>query len=109
MLNQHMKRVHRPSPCQVCGKIVKNMKQHISTLHKDDSEKKFRCDSCGKGFPGNAQLQSHKMSVHIKSRPYQCRYGGCENIPGYNDTSNRNSHEKKKHGKLFSIETDFVN
>lgn len=101
-LNQHMKRVHNPSPCPECGKIVKNIRVHINNTHMDDSEKKFRCEFCEKGFTSNMNLQSHMMNVHIKSRPHRCRYDGCENIPGYNDISNRNSHEKKKHGKLFS-------
>ena len=39
------------------------------------------------------------MSVHLKLRPYKCRYG-CDD--SYNDYHNRNSHEKKKHGKLFT-------
>ena len=38
------------------------------------------------------------MNVHLKLRPYKCRYG-CEFA--YNDRSNRNAHEKKTHGNLF--------
>ena len=41
------------------------------------------------------------MNVHIRSRPYNCRYG-CN--MAYNDVSNRNSHEKKKHGGLFQTD-----
>ena len=42
------------------------------------------------------------MSVHLKLRPFKCRYG-CEF--GYNDQANRNSHERKKHGKKYIGET----
>ena len=100
-LKQHIRRVHNPLPCTLCGKIVKNMKFHMNNTHTDDSEKRFRCESCGKGFIDNSNLKSHMINVHIKSRPYRCRYAGCENIPGYNDVSNRNSHEKQKHGDLY--------
>ena len=59
----------------------------------------FQCPDCGKGFWGQKDLESHQMNIHLKLRPYRCRYG-CKD--SYNDTSNRNSHEKKKHGKLFT-------
>ena len=39
------------------------------------------------------------MNVHLKLRPYECRYG-CSFR--YNDLSNRNAHEKKTHGQIFS-------
>ena len=39
------------------------------------------------------------MNAHLKLRPYKCRYG-CEFA--YNDHSNRNAHERKTHGKLFT-------
>ena len=45
------------------------------------------------------QLEIHRMNVHLKLRPHKCRYG-CD--ISYNDTSNRNAHEKKTHGKLFT-------
>ena len=38
------------------------------------------------------------MNVHLKLRPYKCRFG-CDF--GYNDFSNRNAHEKKKHGGRY--------
>ena len=37
--------------------------------------------------------------MHLKTRPFNCRYG-CD--ISYNDHSNRNAHEKKTHGKLFT-------
>ena len=40
------------------------------------------------------------MNVHLRLRPFKCRYG-CEF--GYNDPANRNSHERKKHGKIYMI------
>ena len=39
------------------------------------------------------------MNVHIKARPYTCRYG-CG--AAYNDSSNRGHHERKKHGGNYT-------
>ena len=39
------------------------------------------------------------MNVHIKARPYACRYG-CG--AAYNDSSNRGHHERKKHGGNYT-------
>ena len=99
-LRQHEKKVHNPKPCPICYKVVKNLRCHILTNHTDDSILKLKCENCGKGFRDRAILKSHKMNVHIKTRPFRCRYS-CQNDIGYNDLSNRNSHEKKKHGGLF--------
>ena len=62
--------------------------------------KKHQCQDCEKGFISKHALDNHVMNVHLKLRPYKCRYG-CEF--GYNDPANRNSHERKKHGKLYMV------
>jgi len=97
-LKAHIKQCHNESTCMLCGKVVKNIKLHMKITHTDDSEKPFRCEDCGKGFTDNANLKAHRMNMHIRSMPYQCRYG-CENR--YNDVSNRNAHEKRRHGSPF--------
>ena len=71
--------------------------------HTPDEEKKYQCPDCGKGFLTNTVMEQHRMNVHLKLRPHSCRYG-CD--ISYNDTSNRNQHEKKKHGKLFTTEKE---
>ena len=101
-IKRHMKTVHNPSPCPHCGKVVKVMRVHINTMHKDDSEKKYKCQICAKGFPESNRVRNHMMNVHIKARPYQCRYNDCDNTIGFNDVSNRNAHENRKHGKRFA-------
>ena len=95
-----MIKVHNPTICPICGKTVKVLKVHLKKAHTDDSEKPFHCDQCGKGFCETAHKRAHQMNVHLKMRPYKCRYGCADNI-GYNDLSNRNSHERKKHGGVF--------
>jgi len=59
----------------------------------------FQCQDCGKGFMAPHKLEIHRMNIHLKLRPYKCRYGCAFS---YNDSSNRNAHEKKTHGKLFT-------
>ena len=71
---------------------------HMASVHTPDHMKKFQCQDCGKGFTSSTGLERHRMNVHLKLRPYECRYG-CEFR--YNDFNNRNAHEKKTHGKLF--------
>ena len=100
-LNAHEKRSHNEQSCPVCFKLVKNLRIHTLDVHTEDSQLRLQCDSCGKGFSEQSKLKKHKMNVHIKTRPFKCRYL-CENDIGYNDVSNRNSHERKKHGGLFN-------
>merc|ERR1711915_686967 len=92
-LMHHKRKVHMARQCPICGEMFKTLRVHLNTVHKNDSEKKYQCQDCGKGFYDRSKLESHRMSIHIKSRPHRCRYG-CD--IGYNDVSNRNSHEKKR-------------
>jgi len=98
-LAEHKKDFHvEPVTCELCGATVKHLARHMRTVHKEDSKKTFQCDFCGKGFNEKRRLERHKMNVHLKLRPYKCRFG-CDF--GYNDFSNRNAHEKKKHGGRY--------
>ena len=98
-LNRHMKIHVEKTPCPECNVMVKNLKLHVERIHTLDEDKRFQCQDCGKGFARKNALEVHKMNVHLKQTPFQCRYG-CD--IAYNDSSNRNAHEKKKHGKLFT-------
>jgi KRAB domain-containing zinc finger protein len=95
----HIKMVHTSAVCPVCGvtKNIKSLKFHMEQTHVDDSEKRFHCEDCGKGFMTKQSFDSHRMNNHIKERPYICRHG-CEKR--YNDRSNRIAHEKRRHGGL---------
>ena len=99
-LEAHIKKIHAEKvACPQCGILVRNLKTHIAAIHTLDQDKKFQCQDCGKGFDKTEKLEKHRMNVHLKLQPYKCRYG-CD--IAYNDSSNRNHHEKKKHGKLFT-------
>ena len=84
--------------CKICNKEVRQLKRHMETSHTPDDQKAHQCPDCGKGFGDMYRLKKHQMNMHLKLRPYKCRYG-C--TFAYNDNSNRNAHEKKTHGKLF--------
>ena len=99
LLKHHMKVHAERKPCPHCGLQVRRLNEHIISIHTPDELRPFQCSECTKGFASSNQLKHHQMNVHLKLRPYKCRYG-CDD--SYNDTSNRNSHEKKKHGKLFT-------
>ena len=97
----HVGKVHTRQPCPKCSVMIlkRNMNGHIRNYHNEDKDKKFYCSECNRGFMERIRFDAHNMNVHIKSRPFECRYG-CE--VRYNDLSNRNSHEKKKHGGLYA-------
>ena len=98
-LRSHMKKCHtEKETCPICGFKTHNMKIHNQTAHTKDEDKEFQCQDCGKGFVNKIRLERHKISMHLKTKPYNCRYG-CD--ISYSDFSNRNAHEKKTHGKIF--------
>ena len=98
-LAAHMKTHEEKMPCPECGERIRNLKAHMRAVHTPDELKKFQCQDCGRGFNDKNKLEIHRMNIHLKLRPYNCRFG-CD--ISYNDTSNRNAHEKKTHGKLFT-------
>ena len=102
-LKAHMRTHEDKSNCPQCGLKVRKLRLHIMDAHTPDEEKKYQCPDCGKGFLTNTVMEQHRMNVHLKLRPHSCRYG-CD--ISYNDTSNRNQHDKKKHGKLFTTEKE---
>ena len=72
-------------------------------MHTSESDKKYLCDKCNKGFIDITRLKEHMRSVHTGERPFPCRYG-C----GYSCSSrgNMKKHEKAKH-KIKSDEEMF--
>ena len=99
-MERHLK-VHTQGDleCPQCGKKVRDLDSHIATMHTKGDELKHKCSYCGKSFLKKTGLQKHIDSIHLDARKYPCRYG-CSFR--YNDSSNRNAHEKKKHGALHS-------
>ena len=102
----HRRKVHNPTMCTLCGKVVKMLKLHIITVHTSNSEKPVHCDLCGQGFPAKERLKVHMMTAHIRTRPFKCRAPECANHPGFNDNVNRRGHERRKHPELRQIKTE---
>ena len=97
----HVKNMHISFECHDCGVTIVGYRKYCRHRMKAHDKMRYECDQCDKKFISNSALKCHMMNVHIRSRPYNCRYG-CN--MAYNDVSNRNSHEKKKHGGLFQTD-----
>ena len=93
----HKRRFHaQKKPCPLCGSIVKSLWLHKKNMHTDDATKKYQCEICAKGFIEKGKLEIHMTSVHVKNRPYVCRYN-CG--VASNEKGNRKKHEISKHGQ----------
>ena len=102
LLNKHMQCHQDKTACKECGLKVRSLDYHMKTVHTPSEQKKFQCPDCGKGWISEKRLQKHRMNVHLKLRPYMCRYEECEYDFAYNDSGNRNAHERKVHGRTFT-------
>eukprot|EP00088_Acartia_fossae_P005965 TRINITY_DN12710_c0_g1_i1.p1 TRINITY_DN12710_c0_g1~~TRINITY_DN12710_c0_g1_i1.p1 ORF type:complete len:618 (+),score=103.32 TRINITY_DN12710_c0_g1_i1:38-1891(+) len=98
-LKRHIRVCHSEGFCNICGIKVKMLVRHMNVMHSSEKNSKHKCEHCPKVFHYKHQLTNHTMSVHLKERPYKCRYG-CD--IAYNDSSNRNAHERRRHGQRFT-------
>jgi len=90
-LYMHKKRYHEPwKECPVCGKTVFNLIVHQRS-HLPESERKYKCEQCGKGFIHTQHLKQHMKTVHSDERPHVCQF-----MCGYSCkiASNLRKHEK---------------
>ena len=99
-LNSHIRKVHTPETCMICGLTVKMLDRHMKNKHTADAEKRFHCEDCGKAFSIKHTLRAHRDSLHLGVQ-FTCRYDKCDRV--YRDRSNRDAHEKKSHGGLFHL------
>ena len=93
-LDQHKKLFHKAlEPCPHCGKMVKRITQHIKTKHLENNQKKYQCQTCGKGFVRKYQFNDHERT-HSKIKPFLCRIGKDDCGHRSSLSGNRNKHEK---------------
>ena len=93
-----------PWPCDLCSYIGKSkihLEEHHYNCHLTDAQKHYQCEVCGKGFSSPNKVTAHMMSVHIKSRPFVCKYGCGQS---YNDHSTLRQHHEKRHGQMTATE-----
>jgi hypothetical protein len=99
-IKTHVMNVHTEGFCNICGVQVKYLKTHMNENHyfKQGS---FKCEHCpDKVFKAKHHLKRHVMSVHLKEKPFNCRFG-CD--VAYSDACNRNAHERRVHGRLYQV------
>lgn len=69
-IRQHMGIHNKKSKCQICHKMVKNMKSHIGTIHIYENKK--ACAICGVMIY-KQYMKNHINARHIeKPKPFQC-------------------------------------
>ena len=79
--------------CNICGKKVSDVNSHILTVHGSEDDKKYRCQTCWKGFVHQSNLDIHH-AFHLNERPFKCQFG-CGF--GSKTLGNLKVHEKGKH------------
>jgi KRAB domain-containing zinc finger protein len=60
--------------CNICHKKLKTegtLSYHKRTVHRDDNEKKFKCEFCGKAFWSRSDMKIH-LRMHTNDRPFLC-------------------------------------
>ena len=87
--------VHIKVPCSMCGEMVSKGKfnYHMMQKHVPASEKKHKCDYCGKGFSETSRLRDH-INVHTGEKPHKCRF--CNT--GFASIGNKAAHERSHLG-----------
>jgi len=95
LLKGHINNVHIKVPCSMCGEMVSKGKfnYHMQQKHVPASEKKHKCDYCGKGFSETSRLRDH-INVHTGEKPHKCRF--CNT--GFASIGNKAAHERSHLG-----------
>ena len=93
--------------CDQCGKGFDNarsLRTHIRKSH--NQTKAYPCDACDKVFFHKDKFVGHKMTVHLKLRPFKCKH--CEYSSAARSTIYR--HCEKRHGQRgrYLIEMFYV-
>ena len=86
LLKSHIKNVHKRKPlqCTMCDSVVKNLKSHMTKVHKVamKGEEWVNCDICGKSLFGDGTLKDHRHKAHFKpeQKNRRCTYESCDFI-----------------------------
>lgn len=71
--SSHEKKLQGRRPCQICGKMVVNLKPHMDThVEIENRRKPYQCDYCGKEYLQRAQFDSHVNKEHTGLKPFKC-------------------------------------
>ncbi|XP_055639127.1 zinc finger protein 678-like [Toxorhynchites rutilus septentrionalis] len=125
--------IKKPSKCEICGKSVAYMKDHMRMhseqkkykcpdcdrsfsqsnnlvyhMRKHTGEKPFACDKCDKRFICKSHLLSHARS-HVNDQPFQCEFCSKRFNQACNLTKHRRLHTGEKPYKCGVCEKAFMN
>ncbi|XP_067902924.1 zinc finger protein 408 [Heterodontus francisci] len=70
---QHIRAMDKPTPKTKLGEGTKFCRRDSSQI--DPSERRYRCDDCGKGFIQMCHLKKHRFT-HTGHKPYLCNECG---------------------------------
>ena len=98
-VKRHMKNVHseKSIPCDKCAKMFKtraSLKGHYNAIHLSDSERKYRCDTCGQGFSKVVNFRDHQ-NKHLGLKPHECPARDCDKK--YADSTSLYHHKQSCH------------
>ncbi|CAL8136876.1 unnamed protein product [Orchesella dallaii] len=82
-LAKHFKSMHTNEkeekenhPCRICGKVVIDLKLHMTLKHTPEEEKNFEYDPFPKKFFMEKLLKDHKKKAHALGKPWKCKVCG---------------------------------
>ena len=75
-MRAHKRDHHMPKwECPVCRRLYAFGQKAIhEQSHLPESEKRYKCSQCGRGFNTNKHLDQHFNSVHSDERPHICQF-----------------------------------
>jgi KRAB domain-containing zinc finger protein len=87
----HIVEVHGKIPCELCGMLVapRRRTQHFQQYHVEEKDRKFKCQTCGKGFAEASRLRDH-INIHTGEKPYVCKICGA----AFASRGNHRMHER---------------
>ena len=94
-LKGHINKVHNKVSCSMCGGMVSKGKLsfHMHQKHTPTSERKHKCEICGKGFCDKSRLKDH-INVHTGEKPHRCKF--CNK--GFASKGTKAGHERSHMG-----------
>lgn len=95
LLKGHINKVHIKVQCSTCGDMVSKSKLpfHMQQKHTPSSERKHKCEYCGKGFCELSRLRDH-INTHTGEKPHKCKF--CNT--GFASFGTKATHERSHMG-----------
>ena len=93
-LKGHINKVRNKIPCSICKDMIGKgrLSFHMHQKHTLASERKHKCEICGKGFFDKSQLKDH-INVHTGEKPHKCKF--CNK--GFASNGTKAGHERSRH------------